>query len=111
MAMLNYKFSKTENIRFMYRTSTNAPNISQLQNIVDNSNPLLLRTGNPDLRQDYNHNISLRYGKTTTSKGNGLFIFAMGGFVNNYIGNRTIIATNDTVVHLTGSDSAGIQLN
>ncbi len=97
-AMLNYKFSKTENLRFMYRTSTNAPNISQLQNIVDNSNPLLLRTGNPDLRQDYNHNVSLRYGKTSTAKGQGLFIFANGSYVNNYIGNSTVIAVNDTTV-------------
>ncbi len=97
-AMLNYKFSKTENLRFMYRTSTNAPNISQLQNIVDNSNPLLLRTGNPDLRQDYNHTVSIRYGKTSTAKGQGLFIFANGSYVNNYIGNNTIIAVNDTTV-------------
>ncbi len=97
-AMLNYKFSRNENIRFMYRTSTNAPNISQLQNIVDNSNPLLLRTGNPDLRQDYNHSVIIRYGKTTTGKGNGLFIFANGSYVNNYIGNNTVIAVNDTTV-------------
>lgn len=103
-AMLNYKFSKTENLRFMYRTSTNAPNISQLQNIVDNSNPLLLRTGNPDLRQDYNHSVSIRYGKTSTGKGNGLFIFANGSYVNHYIGNSTIIAVNDTVVR-------GVELN
>jgi hypothetical protein len=97
-AMLNYKFSRTENLRFMYRTSTNAPNISQLQNIVDNSNPLLLRTGNPDLRQDYTHNVSVRYGKTSTGKGNGLFLFANAGYVNNYVGNSTIIAVNDTTV-------------
>jgi hypothetical protein len=103
-AMLNYKFTKTENIRVMYRSSTNAPNISQLQNIVDNSNPLLLRTGNPDLRQDYTHSLSVRYGKTTTGKGNGLFLFANGSYTNNYIGNTTVIALNDTVVR-------GVQLN
>jgi hypothetical protein len=103
-AMLNYKFSKTENIRVMYRSNTNAPNISQLQNIVDNSNPLLLRTGNPDLRQDYTHSVVVRYGKTTSGKGNGLFLFANGSFTNNYIGNTTVIALNDTTVR-------GIQLN
>ena len=103
-ASLNYKFSKTENIRFMYRSSTNAPNISQLQNIVDNSNPLLLRTGNPELRQDYSHNVSIRYGKTTTTKGTGLFLFANGSYTNNYIGNSTVIAIRDTVVR-------GVELN
>jgi hypothetical protein len=97
-AMLNYRFTKTENLRFMYRTNTNAPNISQLQNIVDNSNPLLLRTGNPDLRQDYTHSVIMRYGKTGGTRGAGLFVFANASYVNNYIGNATIIAVNDTTV-------------
>jgi hypothetical protein len=97
-AMMNYRFSRTENLRIMYRTSTNAPNISQLQNIVDNSNPLLLRTGNPDLRQDYTHSLSLRYGKTGDTRGTGLFLFANASYVNHYIGNSTIIAVNDTIV-------------
>jgi hypothetical protein len=82
----------------MYRTNTNAPSISQLQNIVDNSNPLLLRTGNPDLRQDYTHSLMVRYGKTGGTKGTGLFLFANASYVNNYIGNSTIIATSDTSV-------------
>lgn len=97
-AMLNYRFSKTENLRLMYRTNTNAPNISQLQNIVDNSNPLLLRTGNPDLRQDYTHSVIARYGKTGGTRGTGLFVFANASYVNNYIGNATIIAVKDTTV-------------
>jgi len=97
-AMLNYKFSKTENIRIMYRTNTDAPDITQLQNIVDNSNPLLLRTGNPDLRQDYTHSLIIRYGKTSPGSGNGLFLFANGTIVSNYIGSSTIIALNDTSI-------------
>lgn len=97
-AMFNYRFSRKENIRVFYRTSTNAPSISQLQNIVDNSNPLQLRTGNPDLRQDYTHSLSIRYGKTGGVKGNGLFFFANGSYVNNYIGNSTFIARDTTVV-------------
>ncbi len=97
-AMLNYRFSRTENIRIFYRTNTNPPSITQLQNIVDNSNPLLLRTGNPDLRQDYSHNLSVRYGKTTRGKGSGLFIFANASYTNNYVGNSTIIALHDTTI-------------
>ena len=93
-AMFNYRFSRKENIRIFYRTNTNAPSISQLQNIVDNSNPLQLRMGNPDLRQDYTHSLSVRYGKTGGAKGNGLFIFANGSYVNNYIGNSTNIGSD-----------------
>ncbi len=104
-AMLNYRFSKRENIRVFYRTSNNAPSITQLQNLVDNSNPLFLRTGNPDLVQDYTHALSIRYGKTGIGKGNGFFVFANGSYVKNYIGNATYISTGDTAT------IGGVRLN
>jgi mRNA-degrading endonuclease RelE of RelBE toxin-antitoxin system len=94
----NYKFSRTENLRIFYRTATNTPSISQLQNVVDNSNPLFLRTGNPDLRQDYTHSLIARYGKTKTATGQGFFLVANASYVNNYIGNFTYTALRDTVV-------------
>lgn len=94
----NYKFSRTQNLRIFYRTSANTPSITQLQNLVDNSNPLLLRTGNPDLRQDYNHTVSLRYGNTNTQSGRGFFLFASASFINHYIGNNTFTATRDTTI-------------
>ncbi|MFA6150320.1 MAG: TonB-dependent receptor [Chitinophagaceae bacterium] len=90
-AMMNIKFTKTENLRLFYRTNTNAPSISQLQNVIDNSNPLQLRMGNPNLQQDYTHSVNLRYGKTMAGKGNGIFLFANATFTNNYIGNSTIV--------------------
>jgi hypothetical protein len=94
----NYKFSRTENLRFFYRTSANTPSITQLQNVVDNSNPLLLRTGNPDLRQDYTHSLNVRYGRTNPSSGRGFFLFANASLINDYIGNYTYTALTDTVV-------------
>ncbi len=96
-AMYNYKFDKGTNIRFMYRTSTNIPSISQLQNVVNNTNPLLLSTGNPDLKQDYEHTLIVRYGRTKSEKATGLFIFLYGNYAQNYIGNSTFIAPADTI--------------
>lgn len=90
-AMLNYRFTKTKNLRLFYRTNTNAPSISQLQNVVDNSNPLLLKTGNPDLRQDYSHSITMRYGATNVSKGTNFFVALFGTATQHYIGNATFI--------------------
>lgn len=92
-AMLNYRFTRTKNLRFFYRTNTNAPSISQLQNVVDNSNPLLLRTGNPDLKQDYSHTLTLRYGATNVGKGTNFFAAVFGTYTQNYIGNATFIPT------------------
>ncbi len=95
-AMLNYRFDKGRNLRIMYRTSTDAPSISQLQNIVDNSNPLLLKTGNPDLKQDYEHRFIVRYGVTNAKTAHSFFVFMMGNFASNYIANATFIPEKDT---------------
>ncbi|MEZ4905986.1 MAG: outer membrane beta-barrel protein [Spirosomataceae bacterium] len=43
-ASLRYNGTGGQSMRIFYRTSTNAPSISQLQNVVDNSNPLFLKT-------------------------------------------------------------------
>lgn len=97
-AMYNYRFSNGKNMRIMYRTSVNAPSISQLQNVLDNTNPLLLKTGNPDLKQDYQHTLILRYGATNAKKATSFFAFVYANYINNYIGNATYIPTKDTVI-------------
>ena len=69
-AVLNYKISKRSNLTFNYQTSTSLPSIFQLQNIINNTNPLLLSTGNPGLQQSYTNNLSLRYGLPVSETGN-----------------------------------------
>jgi len=98
-AMFNYRFSRTQNLRLMYRTSTDAPSISQLQNVVDISNPLLLKTGNPDLQQSYTHTLIARYGNTNPKTAHTFFAFAYASLVNNYIGNATYIPARDSMVN------------
>ncbi len=98
-AMFNYKFNKGTNLRIMYRTSTNTPSITQLQNVINNSNPLLLTTGNPELKQDFEHTIIVRYGKTNTQKATGLFFFLYGNYAMDYLGNSIILPSKDTVVN------------
>jgi hypothetical protein len=110
-AMFNYKFSKGTNLRIMYRTSTTTPSITQLQNVINNSNPLLLSTGNPDLKQDYQHTIILRYGKTNKDKATGLFGFLYGNYAQNYIGNSTLIPTHDTTLNDSFVLKRGSQLS
>ena len=96
--MFNYRFSRGTNLRIIYRTSTNIPSITQLQSVINNSNPLLLSTGNPDLKQDYGHTLTLRYGKSNAEKASGLFLFLVGNYTMNYISNATFIPTKDSVL-------------
>jgi hypothetical protein len=98
-ASMNYRFSRDANLRISYRTSTDAPSVSQLQNVIDNSNPLFLRGGNASLKQDYEHSLTLRYGKTNAAKARTFLFFVYGRYVKNYIGNATFYnGQRDTVV-------------
>ena len=98
-AQLQYKFSQKNNLRINYRTSNNAPNIDQLQDVINNSNSLQLSTGNPGLKQDYQQNLNIRYSGVNVDKASSTFILLGGNYSNNYIGNSTLIANQDTTVY------------
>ena len=96
---LRLALSKSKDIRVRYRTRTNAPSATQLQDVVDNTNPILLSTGNPNLKQEYNHFMFGRYRLANPEKGRMLFFILLGSTTQNYISNSTIIADRDTVVN------------
>ncbi|MBK8701003.1 MAG: outer membrane beta-barrel protein [Saprospiraceae bacterium] len=50
-----------KNLRLRYNTNINEPSLTQLQAIVDNSNPLNVYQGNPKLRPEYAHSVNIRY--------------------------------------------------
>ncbi len=43
-----------------YETSFREPSVTQLQPVINNTDPLNLSTGNPDLKPEYNHRVVLR---------------------------------------------------
>ncbi len=100
MAMFEYKFTKQQAFRAFYRASTNAPSISQLQSVIDNSNPLLLRTGNPDLNQTYSQSLSLRYNQTSLEKAVTFFAMFFASNTMDNITTSTITARQDTVIRI-----------
>ncbi|MCB0632017.1 MAG: TonB-dependent receptor [Saprospiraceae bacterium] len=89
---LDYIFSKSKKLEIDYDTRTNAPSIGQLQNVIDVSNPLQLRTGNPDLDQAFSHRIRTRYRSNNPETDQSFFLFMQTSVNNNYITNNTIIA-------------------
>ncbi len=97
-ARINYKFSKMKNLRINYRTSTNIPSISQLQNVVDVSNPLLVKTGNPDLNQTFENSLNIRYGGFNAKTSRNAMLFVNGSYTDNYISNATYILQSDSVI-------------
>ncbi|MEN8122321.1 MAG: outer membrane beta-barrel protein [Bacteroidota bacterium] len=95
--MFMHKFNKSTNIRLFLRSGNTLPSVSQLQEVVDNSNPLQLRKGNSQLDQDNYRMLLFRFGKTNQEKGRSFFAFLMLQHKNDYIGNSMWIARNDTI--------------
>ncbi|TXB63042.1 outer membrane beta-barrel protein [Phaeodactylibacter luteus] len=95
-AFLRYRFSQSANLRAGYFTRTSPPGLSQLQEAVNNSNPVQLTTGNAELEQDYSHRLFARYSNTNTEKGTVFFALLSAQYTANHIGNSTLTAARDT---------------
>lgn len=89
---LDYKLSENKNLEFNYFTWTNKPTIGQLQNVIDDSNPLQLRTGNPDLNPSYNHRLRGRFKARNPLTDQSFYAGVSSGFIEDFVANETIIA-------------------
>lgn len=106
--MLQYSRNRAKNLRLNYRGSTRQPSISQLQDVIDATNPLSIRNGNPALNQEFSHNLSLMYTSFDIFTFKNFFIGLNGGLTQNKIGNyivtnfsKTPFATVEDSVRLT----------
>ncbi|MDR3679547.1 MAG: outer membrane beta-barrel protein [Flavipsychrobacter sp.] len=97
-ASLQYKLSKTRNLQANYATATSVPGITQLQSVINNTDPLHLTTGNPELRQPYQHNVTLRYNATNTQNASNFYISGNASYTQHFITNSAIIGQNDTLI-------------
>lgn len=93
-ANFNYSFSKTQNLRFNYSGRTNQPSVTQLQPVIDNSDPLNIRTGNPNLNQRFTNNIRLFYNSFNILTQKIFFATINATFVSNDIQNSVTVLNN-----------------
>ena len=56
-----YKFSDQQTFRVQYRGDTRQPDITQLLDITDDSNPLYITQGNPGLKPQFTNSLNLYY--------------------------------------------------
>lgn len=61
--MFRYMFTKQHVLMFRYRGRSSTPNIEDLQEVIDITDPLNLRYGNPDLKPSFTNNFMLFYNK------------------------------------------------
>ena len=91
---LRRKLSAKSSLNVFFRTSVNAPSVTQLQNVENTSNALQYSTGNPDLKQQYTSSLVTRYTYTNTLKGQSFFANIFLQQANDYIANASYIVRN-----------------
>ena len=95
-AMARFKLSTKSTLRIMYRAGTNQPSVNQLQDVYDVTNLPFVTAGNPQLAQQYSHQVNTRYTFTNTAKG---ILFVGNVFLqtaSNYITNATFVPLRDS---------------
>lgn len=97
-AAFRWNITMDQSMRLFYRTSTSSPTVDQLQDVINNSNPLQLSTGNADLDQTLTHNLFLRYSNNDVGSATSFFAFVGASVTQDYVANSVTIATADTMV-------------
>jgi hypothetical protein len=80
-----YQFGNARHINFEYQTSLQEPGIEQLQPVVNNSDPLNIYTGNPELNPEYRHELRANYFLYDQFNFTSLFVNLNGAYVHDRI--------------------------
>lgn len=96
-AMLRYDINDNTNLRLFYFGRSGQPSTSQLMSVPDNSNPLNISLGNPNLNPYFNHNIRGMFGYTNKKTFTSVHARFGGSFVE------------DAITSAQWYDKAGVQ--
>jgi hypothetical protein len=97
-ASLIYSSSKQKTLQVNYNGHNRPPSIQELQPLPDYSNPLLIRLGNPGLKQEFTNELKLNYKDFSARKSRSLF------------GQLQFNNTAHKIVNATRIDSQGAQI-
>lgn len=98
-AFFNFKLSDKSSIRAHFSVWTQTPAVTQLSPVVNNSNPLQITTGNPDLNQQVTYNFFARYFGIFNNNRSNYFLMFNVSKTTDYISNITFFARRDTIIN------------
>ncbi len=84
-ARFNYEFSSTKNLSVDYETFVQEPTITQLQPVVNNSDPLNQTVGNVNLQPAYQHSVRTNFTMFNPVSFINFFAFADATYTRNAI--------------------------
>jgi hypothetical protein len=116
-----YNFSRYRNLSINYAAITNQPNMSQLQPVPDITDPLNIKEGNPDLKQEVTHAVQLNFISVNPFKNKNLFAFFNLQETQNKIVNADVVdslgikhtrpVNVNGVYNMTGNFNLGLPLS
>ena len=83
----HYNFSDQQSIRLTYRGDTRQPDITQLLDITDDSNPLYITQGNPGLKPQFTNTLNLYYNNYIQKHKRSIVVYANYRHIRNSISN------------------------
>jgi outer membrane receptor protein involved in Fe transport len=84
-ANLRYQVNQGTNITVNYRTSTRDPSLNELQPFIDNTDPLRIYAGNPDLTPQYQHSLRADFRRFDQFSFQSIYLYANVGYNRNQI--------------------------
>jgi hypothetical protein len=83
----HYNFSDQQSIRLTYRGDTRQPDITQLLDITDDSNPLYITQGNPGLKPQFTNSLNVYYNNYIQKYKRSVVLYVNYRHVRNSISN------------------------
>lgn len=83
--------SRSKSVSFGYQGSSRQPTLRELQPVPDYTNPLLVQQGNPNLKQEFSHNLSMGMNFFQFAKFRTLMVQANVSTVTNRIVNANTV--------------------
>ena len=97
---LRWNFDKHTNLHFRYNGRTRQPSMTNLLDITDDSNPLVITKGNPGLKPSFSHNIMADFNTFNGERQQGIYSWLWFSATRNSIDNKTTY-DNQTGVRTT----------
>ncbi|MHB1922077.1 MAG: outer membrane beta-barrel protein [Chitinophagaceae bacterium] len=103
------------NMSIRYYSYTQQPDVSQLFPLADNSNPLFVTKGNPNLQPSINRNIQFTYGNFSLKSGNNIWVslsyFNIKNDINNIVNYDDQLRQLTTYLNVNGDNGFSLYFN
>jgi hypothetical protein len=93
-ASFRYMFGPQSRLNISYSGNTHQPTLEQIQPIRDNTDPLNVQIGNPNLKQEFVHRVNLSYNNYKVLTSRSIYLNGSVTATDNAISTNTIVQTS-----------------